>query len=407
MTAGTAVAQKAHRHTCGTTQYMDAMIQKDPSILNVLSQLETITQDFADANVTQNADGKTVVTIPTVVHVVYRTSAENISAARIQSQIDVLNEDFGRLNSDTVNTPSVFSPLGADTEIRFALAVRDPDGFASTGITRTQTNTSSFGVNNNIKRFSTGGADAWDRDQYLNIWIGNLGSFLLGYAQFPGLSAAFDGVVLHYRFTGDIGAQAPFNKGRTGTHEVGHWLNLRHIWGDATCGNDFVNDTPTQQDENYGCPNFPVTSSCTGNPPNGDMFMNYMDYTDDACMNIFTEDQKTRMQAIINSVRAPLQVSPGLTPPVTGISEFALDAKVNMFPNPSSGEVRFAFDIESEEYVELVLINVLGETLLSSNYRVGNGNGIDIDLSDQTAGLYIVQMKLNDGIVTKRLTISR
>ena len=144
----------------------------------------------------------------------------------------------------------------------------------------------------------------------MNIWVCDLSSGLLGYAQFPGGPASSDGIVCDYAYFGNIGtATAPFNLGRTATHEVGHYLNLRHIWGDSNCGNDFCNDTPEHNGSNYGCPNYPSTSSCSGNGAYGDMFMNYMDYTDDGCMNMFTQDQKTRMIAAINTYRTGLLTS--------------------------------------------------------------------------------------------------
>ncbi|MBL7776053.1 MAG: T9SS type A sorting domain-containing protein, partial [Saprospiraceae bacterium] len=174
-----------------------------------------------------------------------------------------------------------------------------------------------------VKFYSSGGSDAWPRDAYLNLWVCDLSSGLLGYAQFPGGPANTDGVVCDYLYFGTTatGAQPPFDKGRTATHEVGHWLNCYHIWGDdgTSCtGTDQVADTPNQADENYGCPAFPTVSCSNG--PNGDMFMNYMDYTDDACMNLFTQGQKTRMQALFGSggFRAPLLSSQGCVPPSGG-----------------------------------------------------------------------------------------
>jgi hypothetical protein len=184
---------------------------------------------------------------------------------------------------------------------------------------RVQTSVNGFSTNDNVKFSSTGGSNIWNRDKYLNIWVCNLSSGLLGYAQFPGGPANTDGVVIDFQAFGTNGtAQAPFNLGRTATHEVGHWLNCYHIWGDdgtACTGTDQVSDTPNQADENYGCPVFPVISCNNG--PNGDMFMNYMDYTDDGCMNVFTTGQKNRMQALFASggFRSPLTTSNGCQAP--------------------------------------------------------------------------------------------
>lgn len=299
------------KRNCGTTEYMDQQLAQDPSWKKRLEELETFTENFSqgrDAYKTQ-----AVITIPVVVHIVYKNANENISDAQVLSQIAVLNEDFRKLNADTNLIPSVFKPLAADPQIEFCMAVQDPNGNPTTGITRTQTATSTFTSNNGVKSASTGGVNPWPVNKYLNIWVCNLGGGLLGYAQFPGGSASTDGVVVGYKYFGTIGtASAPYDKGRTATHEIGHWLNLRHVWGDANCGNDFVSDTPTSQAANYGCPSFPNVTC--GNGPDGDMFMNYMDYADDACMQMFTAGQTTRMLAALNGPRSALLTSDGCTP---------------------------------------------------------------------------------------------
>lgn len=312
----------AQVHRCGTMERLQYLLQQDPTLARRMQAVEEQTQAYlhslsqAPAQRTNN-----VITIPVVVHIVYRTSSENISDAQVQSQIQVLNEDFRRQNADASNTPPLFAGVAADAEIQFCLATRDPLGNPTTGITRTQTTKTSFSVYADDVKFSNqGGKDAWPTDQYLNIWVCRLSGGILGYAQFPnGGPASTDGVVIDFRYFGRGGsAQAPYNKGRTATHEVGHWLNLRHIWGDAQCGDDYVNDTPTQEQANYGCPTFPKPSC--GNT--SDMFMNYMDYTDDACMNLFTQGQKNRMRAVLasNGFRAGLLTSQGCAPPGGGCS---------------------------------------------------------------------------------------
>lgn len=246
--------------------------------------------------------------IPVVVHVVWNAPEENISQAQIDSQIAILNKDFRKKNADISNVPAAFAPLAGDARIEFVLASEDPDGNPTNGVTRTQTNETSFGSNDEIKSSSTGGADAWDTTEYLNIWVGRLSGGLLGYAQFPGGPADTDGVVCTYTAFGDTGtAAAPFDKGRTATHEIGHWLNLRHIWGDdgGGCnGTDHVADTPNQGGPNLGKPTFPSVSCNNG--PNGDMFMNYMDYVDDDTMVMFTEGQIARMQACLDGPRSSI-----------------------------------------------------------------------------------------------------
>jgi hypothetical protein len=245
--------------------------------------------------------------IPVVVHIVYNDARENISDQQVHSQIAVLNQDFRATNPDTVNVPPVWSGLVADSMAEFELASTDPDGNPTTGIIRTQTNRISFGANDSVKFSSSGGDDAWPADRYLNVWVCNLSGGILGYAQFPGGPPNTDGVVILHTAFGTTGtAIAPFDKGRTTTHEIGHYLNLFHIWGDTSdcSGTDFVADTPPAQLPNYGTPTFPHISC--NNAPNGDMFMNYMDYVDDEAMFMFTHGQVQRMAATLAGPRSTL-----------------------------------------------------------------------------------------------------
>ena len=308
----------AAQRNCGSMDYLQQQMMADPDRAARLQEIESFTQNWIEEH---GAEERAVVTIPVVFHVVYANSTQNISDAKVQAQIAQLNADYARLNSDAGSTPSAFAPLGANTEVQFCLAQRDPSGLATTGIVRRSTTTSSFSDNDGVKFTSSGGDNAWPAASYLNIWSCNLGGGLLGYAQFPGGSASTDGVVILYSSVGSLtnpGTATPYHLGRTLTHEVGHWLNLRHIWGDANCGSDLVSDTPTQQTSNFGCPTFPHTTCSNG--ANGDMFMNYMDYTDDGCMNIFTAGQKTRMQALFGTggSRLSLASSLGCVPPSGG-----------------------------------------------------------------------------------------
>jgi hypothetical protein len=248
-----------------------------------------------------------VVKIPVIVHVVYTDAAGNISDTQIQSQVDVLNDDYRAANADKSKVPPIWGNLVADAQLEFTLASKDPDGNQTNGITRSQTNVQSFTTDDNVKSSSKGGADPWPSDRYLNIWVCNLGGGLLGYAQFPGGPATTDGVVILNTAFGTIGtAAAPFNLGRTTTHEVGHWLNLIHIWGDRLdcSGTDLVDDTPTQQAPNYNKPVFPHITC--NNAPNGDMFMNYMDYVDDDSMFMFTPGQVARISATLDGPRSSI-----------------------------------------------------------------------------------------------------
>ena len=278
----------AQQRNCGTMEHLEYLESQDPGLLDRMNAIERFTERALAA---PNRAVTGVATIPVAVHVVFNNSTENISDAQVLSQINILNEDFRRMNADADNT----WPQAADSEVEFCLATVDPNGNPTTGITRTPTSVNSFGSSGNPVKFaSSGGHNAWPASDYLNIWVCDLAGGLLGYAQFPGGNAATDGIVVDYAYFGNIGtATPPFHLGRTATHEVGHWLNLRHIWGDGPCGvDDFVADTPLSDASNFGCPANHVSCGSV------DMVQNYMDYTDDACMNLFTQGQKSRMQAL-------------------------------------------------------------------------------------------------------------
>ena len=239
-----------------------------------------------------------LVTVDVVVNVVYRTDAQNVKDAQIKSQIAVLNRDFAATNTDKKKVPEPWKGLVTDSRVRFKLAK----------VVRKRTTRSSFATDDSVKRASSGGVAPYSPDTHLNLWVCALSGGILGYAQFPGGPSATDGVVIDCRAFGTQGtAQAPFNLGRTATHEVGHYFNLRHIWADTEdcSGSDFVADTPNAAGPNYGTPRFPSVSC--GNGPNGDMFMNYMDYVDDAAMVLFTAQQVVRMRAALDTTRPQLR----------------------------------------------------------------------------------------------------
>lgn len=281
-------ATTAHEHHrgCASHEVHEQQLRENPELAAKMQEIERFTQNAI-------ANGRLVngrIEIPVIVNVLYRTTAENISLTQIQSQIDVLNKDFNALNSDFNQVPTVFSGVKANVGISFVLDA----------VYRKSTTKSSWGTRDAMKKSKQGGIDPTSPTTKLNMWVCTIGGGILGYAQFPGGSSATDGVVIDSRYFGTTGtATAPFNKGRTATHEVGHWMNLRHIWGDTTCGSDLVSDTPTHNTANYGIPTFPHYSTCTGTPI--EMTMNYMDYTDDAGMYMFSNGQKSRMLAIFAS----------------------------------------------------------------------------------------------------------
>jgi hypothetical protein len=331
---GATFSMQAQQRNCNAHTHQKTLELANPSLILKRQAIEAHTADYV-ANPQKHT--RAVVNIPVVVHVLYNTATQNISDAQIASQITVLNADFRKLNADASLVPAAFAGVAADCEFQFCMAQRDPSGNATTGIIRKSTTKTVFDATLDDAKSATSGSAAWPTGSYLNLWVvpsikdGPM-TGILGYAQFPGGPASTDGVVIAYQYFGTTGtAVAPFNKGRTATHEVGHWFNCAHIWGDddngnGTCtasgecsGSDLVGDTPNQCERQYGCPTFPTTDGCSASSP-GVMFMNYMDYTDDACMYMFTLGQKARMQALFaaGGSRASLATSLGCQAPTGG-----------------------------------------------------------------------------------------
>ncbi len=297
---GASFLLQGQERVCHTMGNLDRLLGEHEQLHQQMEQIEAFTRAYETTPQLRNGN---VITIPVVVNVIYKTNAQNISEAQIQSQIDILNDDFRRTNSDANNTWS----QAADTEIEFCLASVDPDGNPTNGIRRKSSNKPSWGTNDAMK--GNQGLTPWDPSSYLNMWVCNLSGGILGYAQFPGGPASTDGVVIDYQYFGDIGtATFPFDLGRTCTHEVGHYLNLRHIWGDGGCSvDDFVDDTPLSDGPNYGCALGHVSCGTV------DMVENYMDYGDDACLTVYTADQAVRMHALFapGGARHSLTLSAG------------------------------------------------------------------------------------------------
>ena len=281
-----AVTGTLNHRGCASEEVLQQQLKDDPSLAARMEAIEEFTGRYQQNPSAYRLLTNGMIEIPVVVNVVYKTAAQNISAAQIQSQIDVLNKDFAATNTDISSVPATFQGVQAgDVGVRFVLDQ----------VIRRSTSKSSFSTNDGVKRASGGGIAPTSPTTKLNMWSCNLSNGVLGYAQFPGGPIATDGVVMLFSAFGVTTGGAPYNKGRTATHEVGHWLNLRHIWGDAQCGNDFVADTPLHTGANFGCPASGARSTCSGTPIM--MTMNYMDYTDDLCMYMFSANQKTRMNA--------------------------------------------------------------------------------------------------------------
>ena len=323
--------------------------------------------------------------------------------------MDMLNASYRRLNADTTNTRQIFKSRAGDTRIQFVLADKDPNGNPTTGIIHKVTSKTSFEGNNypdQMKFSSQGGDDAWDRNNYLNIWVSNFtgaSTQIIGISQFPGGGAATDGCVILYGTIGGEnyhGTTQGYNLGRTLTHEVGHWLNLRHIWGDDVnlcTGSDYVSDTPNQADENYGCPGFPHISCSNG--PNGDMFMNYMDYGDDNCLNMFTTGQGTRMVSTLNGPRQSLKISTKCED-LTTVSNPTGQIPFSIYPNPSSGEFVLSSQLNDRTDVKITVTNLLGKVVMTKEFQNLPYLVQKIDLSKEANGLYIVEVRTPGAVST-------
>ncbi|MEO6069385.1 MAG: T9SS type A sorting domain-containing protein [Chitinophagaceae bacterium] len=346
---------------------------------------------ISSAAMETRTEGSNTIRIPVVIHIVYNTTAQNISDAQVQSQLKVLNEDFRKRNRDTINTPLRFKPFAADVNIEFVLATTDPKGRPTTGIIRKKTGVVDWGMDDKIKYNSFGGDDGWDSKSYLNIWVGNTRK-ILGYSSVLGGASDKDGVVINTTAFGTINTAQPYHLGRTAVHEIGHWLGLKHIWGDAPCGDDGVEDTPPQASYTTGCPT-DFRSSCT-NGSLGDMYMNYMDFTNDACLNLFTEGQKQLMRNAFNygGPRASLLNSKGLGEPYLleaslPIEEVAVK-QITLYPNPATTDISINFNGDiSWIKKELSLINSNGATVL--RFEV-SGTTQKINLSNLKPGVYMV-----------------
>jgi hypothetical protein len=397
-------AANSQNSKCVTTETWKKYQEKNPSAETRKQELEKFTKKWVSEGKQTKIDGQ-IISIPVVVHVLYYYEEDNITDEQIFSQIDVLNEDFRLLNSDSLGDNHPFWFNTADAEIEFCLASVDPFGNETDGITRTATDVVEFSNDDYIKYTDLGGVDNWDPTSYLNIWVFPLGNGTLGFATFPSdinANPELDGVVISTSAFGTIGNLNAFNNlGRTATHEVGHWLNLRHIWGDNPCGDDFVDDTEPAEAANYQCPSFPHNdfNGC-GTGESGEMYMNYMDYVDDACMNMFTFGQAERMWASLNGPRNALQNSIGCND-VSEIKESKTN-KFKLYPNPNNG----LFTIEFKEtFSSFEVLDILGKQVFE--LKNINEKIVKIDLNlILLPGTYLIRSLDSKNTVHQKLVIN-
>jgi hypothetical protein len=394
--------QLAAQRTCSSFSHQQQEIRQTPSLTDSFREVETFTRQYLSNNNTgtpaARTVGATVIKIPVVVHILYHDPSQNISDARVISQIDILNKIFRRTHADTSKTPARFRGLAADCEIEFQLAVSDPRKRNTTGIVRKYTPITEWEDNDKMKFSSEMGDDAWDSKSYLNIWVCNL-SRVAGYATMPGGPADKDGIVLDFPAFG-TGGGGGFNMGKTAAHEAGHWLNLKHIWGDDYCGDDGVSDTPKQAGYNTDCPSG-VQVSCDNAAAGGDMYMNYMDFTSDACMNMFTLGQKARMRALFaaGGARNSILLSTGLQQPQIFESPVPEQSPAwlhyQLYPNPATNEITLDVAYDTRWIGQtLRVLNLQGQLMMQVTMTAKIQR---IDISKLKPGMYFLAGKKENG----------
>lgn len=394
------VEQLSAQRACSTFTYQQQQILKDPSLKDRMDAVETFTKKAlaASANTQARLDQTFVIKIPVVVHILYHEPDEDISDSRVMEQIEALNRDFRRQNPDTVNTPEYFKSVAADCAIEFQLATSDPTGVSTSGIIHKYTPITDWDDDDKMKFSSEMGDDGWDPQSYLNIWVCNVRK-VVGYSSIVGGPENVDGIVVAFGAFGETNTLAGYDKGRTAVHEVGHWLNLKHLWGDADCGDDFVDDTPKQSTYTTGCPSG-IKISCD-NAPNGNMYMDYMDFTNDACMNMFTEGQKERMRALFEpgGARYSILSSKGLDTPLIYESPLPDDPPKwlhpQVYPNPATTALNIDVAYDTRWIGKtLSVLNMQGQIVM----QIAITSKLQqIDISRLSSGMYFLSAKREDG----------
>lgn len=393
-------AQGFSQKKCETSSYFQNEISENADLKNHQIAIEEFTNRYINTlnENNQRVTGLSIIKIPVVVHVLYHFPQQKISDEVIKSQIAILNRDFRRKNPDTTLTPLSFRNVADDCEIEFYLATSDPLRFSTTGIEKKYTPVERWDSYDKMKFNAEMGANAWDSKKYLNIWVCNLGG-LAGYSSLPGGDSKKDGVVIDFGAFDKNFSGHGYDMGRTAVHEVGHWLNLKHIWGDSDCGDDGVADTPKQEIYTSECP-AGVRISCN-NGAAGNMYMNYMDFTNDACMNLFTKGQKLRMRSLFaaGGARETILSSTGLLPPLSIVSPIQLpDPKwlfAKIYPNPVSDKMIFNLEYDIRWIGKTINVsNLIGQNVMRI---IITSKVMEVDLSKLQGGVYFLSAKKEDG----------
>jgi len=401
------------QRTCLTHEKMNEILNSNPQKRVHHEEVMNFIKNSKSENLFRTSENKntnTIVTIPVVFHVLYKNTAQNISDAQIDSQLEVLNRDYRRTNTDFSSVvPAAFQGISADMEIVFCKATKTPAGAATTGIVRKQIASSvSFGDS----YYLAAGDPAWDPTKYLNVWIGILnGNYngILGWAYLPSEAGqAWDGFVCDYRYFGTTGtATAPYNKGRTCTHEIGHYLGLDHPWGEdeSACGSiandDGVSDTPATNNPYFGCPTFPSNTNACTVTTNGSAFMNYMDYADDACMAMFTNGQKTLVQNTMSGPRASMLTSAATACGSLSVTDVESLRAITVYPNPVS--VSFFVSSPFLEVDEVEIFNQQGQLVKTARLK---GDETKVSVDGLASGIYYLRIyKENNFVKSDKIII--
>ena len=434
---------------CGNEEVLRRYEQSHPGYQQAVANTFSNAKAYAEQALKTGAyTFDTIYHIPVVVHIVYKTAAQNIPDSLVYNQIEVLNRDYRRLNADTTKTRDFFKQFAGDARIEFYLATTDPGNNPTTGITRTQTTKAYFDPFSNglgidsVKYDAFGGIDAWNVAQYLNIWVcntvnpSNIFGVVLGIsyppATAPNWSAGsvpadsnVQGVVIHYPAFGRnnpaaTGQLANADMGRTVVHEVGHYLGLRHIWGDGAnpftgtnncTGNDSIDDTPNASaDAGNACDTTKNTcnDSLTMGTNYPDMIENYMDYADEHCQNMFTNGQIRLMRSMLATARTSLAsktIDTTGTPDVSGIMNTIADvAQIRMYPNPASSTVNIVVD-KLEQHGELTIMNIFGQQIGNPIMLEAGGNNMEVSLANLAKGVYLVRVNSVGKSTTRKLIV--
>ncbi|MFN6038563.1 MAG: M43 family zinc metalloprotease [Bacteroidota bacterium] len=400
---------------CGAVQNFQSQVEENPQFKKRFNEAELTARKWASDNKSYLKSSNNIVYIPVVFHCVYKSisDATYLHDSVFDRQIAVLNETYALTNSNFSSTRSIFDTIAADTQIRFCLAGQDTLGNPTSGIMRYQSNQNWFtSVANDAIKTSY---PPWNTSKYLNVWTCDMSLFgitvVLGYASFPGGPPEKDGIVLQSQFVGFQNNGTENNLGRTMVHEAGHWLGLRHIWGDGQqssvpCDStDYVEDTPHASDASQtDCDTTKNTCSTESaywtqlgiDPP--DMVENYMDYSKDGCMTMFTKGQKERMWSFLNTYRTGMLNNPvGCN--LVGINNSHLDNKdFNIFPNPDSQTIKISSKNENHSFT-VEISDISGRGILFSN-KAGNEHSFDI--SNMISGMYLVKIFQDDNFIIKK-----